>query len=287
MWAFCYPLAKILLTTLSPIALTAWRCLLAGLIILPFLRRRDFPAKWQPFDLLLMATMGVIGCAVASSLQYFGTHFTLSANVVLIVGLEPLMTNLLAVIFLGDRMNARQVAAFALALLGVYVVSVDPGVARLDLFSSQYLVGNLLALASVIAYAVYTIAAKPLVGRFSAWAITGIPFLMAAVATLIFFAFADPSGLRRAFMLEPKEVAGLIFIAFFATVVGYTIWNWLLRFVPVSRLTYSIFAQPPAGAFFSVLLLGETLSARFYIGTAFIIIAMILGQSQERVAIVV
>ena len=277
MWASCYPLTKMLLATLSPLALTVWRSAITAVVLVPLLKKSDFPARWwRGRDLVLLSVMGLVGCALASILQYLGTSYTLSANVGLITSLEPLVTNVLAIAVLGERLGRRQLIGFALAMPGIYLISVGPG--GLDMFSIRYLLGNFLILLAVVAYALYTIAAKPLVGRMGTRAITALPFLMTAAVCLPVLVLTDPAGFKRALMLTPVEVGQVVYISLFSTVIVYMLWNWLLCHISVSRLSYSIFVQPPAGALFSVLLLGESLSGQFYGGTILIIGAVLVSE---------
>ena len=88
----------------------------------------------------------------------FGWFFALTlipiAQVVAIEFTMPIWTALLAVSFLGERLNAARVVAVALGVVGVAVI-VRPGVDRVD-------PGQLIALAAAVGFAVSVILVKSL-----------------------------------------------------------------------------------------------------------------------------
>ncbi|MBF0206751.1 MAG: DMT family transporter, partial [Oligoflexia bacterium] len=69
-WASSFAITKIVLHSMSPIVLSFWRFFIAGVVMLPLLKRKEMPAKFSSQDLLLLLAMGVISCALAPALQY-------------------------------------------------------------------------------------------------------------------------------------------------------------------------------------------------------------------------
>lgn len=275
LWAFSYPISKLLIGDLSHMALSCWRIGGATLMLLPFLKREDIPSVFGWRDLLLLLIMGLIGCGGAIALQYAGTAHTTAANVSLLVGLETSIVVLLAAVFLGEAITRRDLLSLILAFFGVILLSVDPS--SLDLLNSQHLKGNLLVLGSIFGYSAYTIAGKLLVGRWGATAVTVLPFALASLAFIPAFAWYDPPAWNRALALTSREILGVLFLAGVVTAMGYLGWNWLLRWMPAGKLAFFLYLQPPAGALFSIWLLGEPLNPTFILGGSIILIAMLLS----------
>lgn len=271
-WALSYPVSKRIMKDLPALALTSWRLLLGGLVLLPFLRRSELANGVSLYDSALLLGMGVLGCAGATTLQYLGTVHTLAANVALIVGLETLMVVAMAAILLREPLTRRFQAGLGLALAGAMLITVDPS--AVDLVSSQYLSGSLLVFASLFCYAGYTIVSKRLAARWSPVALTALPFLVGAAVTIPIFAVADPRAFARSLRLSTTELLGIAFIGVAATALSYATWNWLLRFLPAGRLANSLYLQPVAGALFSSWLLGEKLTPTFFLGAALVLLAM-------------
>lgn len=274
-WALTYPVSKLVMTEVSAGALSCWR--LAGTVILlaPFLRRSEFPEKVTLRDVGLLSLMGLVGGAAAVVLQYLGTARSTASNVSVLVGTETMFAVLLAAIFLGERVGGRMVAGMAAAIAGVLLVSVDP--ATLDLLSSRYGLGNALMLASIFCYAVYTILGKVLGARWGPMALTVVPFVLASAVTVPYYALTEPAAMVRGLMLTWQEGLGVLLIVGVGTALCYVCWNWLLRWMSASRLSYSLYLQPVAGALFSAWMLGEALTPTFMAGAGLILVAMALG----------
>lgn len=276
-WALCYPISKLVLGHVSPGALTCWRLAGAALLLLPFLRRSDFPARVGRLDWLHLALMGAIGAAGATALQYLATARTSASNVSLLVGLETVITIILAALFLGEPVRRRTWAGLAAAFAGVALISVDPR--TLELFSGRYWQGNALMLASIGCYSAYTIWGKLLAERWGASAMTVLPFLVASALLVPGYAWLDPAGFWQGLLLPPQQLLVVALVTAVATAVCYMAWNWLTRWVSTTRLAYSLYVQPIAGALFSALLLHEPVTPTFLGGAALIVVAMGLGSA--------
>ncbi len=92
--------------------------LLLPLIGLPRLEKRD----WY-----LVAVLGVVNFALAPTLQVESLRYTQAADVSILIGLEPIITVLLAGLFLREHLDPRTIAAMGLGLVGVWVLSYEGG----------------------------------------------------------------------------------------------------------------------------------------------------------------
>jgi drug/metabolite transporter (DMT)-like permease len=280
MWALSYPVSKLVMDGVSVGAMTSWRVAGAALLLLPFLRRHDFPERIGGRDLALLVARGLVGFAAPVWLQYMGTVRTTASNVSLIVGLETVAVVVLAALCLKERVAARAWAGLVAAVAGVGLISVDP--ATLDLVSGRYWAGNALMMVSILGFASYSIVGKLLGDRWSAKALTVLPLAVAAVVTVPLVAATDPVGFARGFALSGPQAGGVFFITAIATAFSYMAWNWALAHMNAGKLAYSLYVQPVAGALFSAWLLHEALTPLYLGGAALIGVAMVMGA--ERAA---
>ena len=133
----------------------------------------------------------------------FGWFFALTlipiAQVVAIEFTMPIWTALLAVSFLGERLNAARVVAVALGVVGVTVI-VRPGVDHVD-------PGQLIALAAAVGFAVSVILVKSLTRTDSS---VTIVFWMLVVQSVI---GAVPALLAVTFLGERLSAARVVAVA--------------------------------------------------------------------------
>jgi drug/metabolite transporter (DMT)-like permease len=279
-WASSYPISKRAMAEISPFLLTSLRLTLSSLFLLPFMPIRPLRAmRWK--DGFLFCVMGFIGTALATFFQYKGTQQTSASNASVLVALEPVFILAYSARMLGEKVGRRGLLSLLLAFIGVLLVTVDPH--AVNLFSGQFLRGNLLVLLSVGCYSLYTIAGKGLISRWSDTIVTAFPFLLAALFLVPAALVLEPEALQELAALRPAQWGVLVYLSLVATSLTYLIWNWLLRHLPAGFVAYSLYMQPIAGAFFSWLLLGERLSASFLVGGAMIISALLIEQRNARV----
>lgn len=279
-WAMSYPVSKVVMDRISPLSLTCWRLATGGFLLVPFLRRQDFPVKVTYLDVTLIFVMGALGCAGATLLQYLGTTKTLASNVSLIVALETVAVLFLANWILKERIRLSHLISLVLAVIGVCLITLEVGVP--DITSSQYLSGNLLMIASIFLYAAYTICGKLLVTRWTARALTALPFVLSSLIVIPVSWWWSPAEFYNGLRLSGLELSGVLFIGLVSTSFCYLVWNWLLKWMPARDLSYFIYIQSASGPVFSYFLLHERLTTAYFFGAGFILLAVFTEQKFSR-----
>lgn len=278
-WALSYPVSKGVLASLPAEGLTAWRLVLSSAVLVPLLRRGDIPRDRRPSDYALLFVMGVIGCALATALQYAGTDRTLAANVSLIVATEPPVVALLGALLLGEAVGRGTVAGAAIAFAGVALVSVDFG--SVSLGEPRTLAGNGLVAASVACYAAYTIAGRALARRWGPTALTVLPLLIAAALWIPVFRVCAPDRFAASLQPAPGTWGPMLFLSVIATSLSYWTWNWLAARLEVRALAATLYFQPVFGGLFASLLFGERLASSYWPGVALVLLGTWLS-AQRR-----
>jgi drug/metabolite transporter (DMT)-like permease len=158
-WGANFVLAGPILAVLSPQWAAAFRFVLAALIMLTLsgIRRENL------FGLLrrnaaAYLLLGFVGITVFNLLFFYGLQTTSANNAALIMGLNPLLTTLLAAIFLGEKPSIRHLIALPVALLGVAVVISHGSLNRLLALHISH--GDLLILIASLSWAIYNVMTK-------------------------------------------------------------------------------------------------------------------------------
>ncbi len=275
LWACSYPLSKMALKQVSPLVLTAWRMGITTLVFLPFIRQSLIPKKVEKFDYLLVVVMGLIGGIGATFLQYYGTNFTLTSNVSLMVTLETLVLVLLSAVFLKEALTKYTVISLLLALFGIILITVDTK--SVNIFAGKYVYGNFIIFLSVVCYALYSVIGKVLIQRWSAVSLTFLPFLISTLVALPAIYFINENDFYMIFKLPTmplSDILSALYLSVVATAFSYYLWNWLLNFVEAGVLGLSLYVQSVVGVLLSYLLFNERLTTEFFLGTLSIFIAL-------------
>jgi drug/metabolite transporter (DMT)-like permease len=153
MWALQFTCIKLVEDQVGTY-MTVWApMVLATIGILPFLRHERQHSEFKDrvmtkrdvLNFLLVATFGM---APAQVLVTEGTRLTLASNAALLTLALPILTAVLAVIILHEKMNRIRWLSFALAIGGVVLCSLKD-LQGLDL-GSKYVWGNALIMLGII-----------------------------------------------------------------------------------------------------------------------------------------
>ncbi len=194
-----------------------------------------------------------------------GTRYTTSGVAALVVALAPAMTLVLALSLGLDRIRARHVAGLAAAFVGVVVVVALGTGSELSIDGTK---GPLIVLGAPLAFALYNVILKPLLGRHDLLALTaatslvGMVGLVPLVRESTFEAVVHPSA---------SEAALLAYLGVLATLLGYIFWNVGLRGIGPTRAVAYTYAISPLAILIGAVVLDEPLTVWLAVGGVLVI----------------
>lgn len=261
--SFGGPLAR--LAHAAPLAVAAWRMVLAAALIVPFALLRGG----------LLPPAGQRRAAVLSSVL-LGLHFGLwipslwltsvSASVVL-VETAPLFVLLLSPRFLGVAIRPRNLLSFALAIAGVAVI------ARGDLqLSPRALAGDALAIGGAVAVAGYLVVGKRLRGQMPLERYLAVVYSGAALALVAGVAVLRVPPLPA----DAPTWLCLLGLALVPTLTGHTLMNWALAHLEAYRVNLVMLFEPVLATAWAWLFLAQPPPLHVLPGAALVLGALAL-----------
>jgi drug/metabolite transporter (DMT)-like permease len=247
---------------------------LAYLFLIPFVGLPRLAKR----DWALVAALGVINFALTPTLQVESLRLTRATDVSLLIGLEPMLTVILAGLILREHLNPRIIGAMVLGLAGVWILS-DPTAAADEAARNRFL-GNMLFLGSLLCEAAVTISGGRLAKLYSPLPTIAAMKAFGLIAAAIFYAPVMVEISPSTFGVTAW--GALIYLALLPSLFAYSVWYWAIRRVPVNQMAPTLFAQPFVGAFLGWLLLGEVLGPRTWAGGALILAALAWTQMISR-----
>lgn len=201
-----------------------------------------------------------------------GTRYTTSGVAALVVALAPGLTMLFALALGLDRVSATRLVGLAVAFGGVaIVVALGSG----STLSFESVKGPLIVLGAPIAFALYNVLLKPLLGRHDLLALTAATSLVGTVGLL---PFVRASTLDVVTGGSVSEAALLLYLGLLATLLGYILWNLgLKRLGPTRSVTYA-YGIPPLAVLFGAVFLDEPVTAWLALGGALVVGGIALAQ---------
>lgn len=262
----------------SPEHILLWRFLGGGLLSVALVVsvRPRMPA-WRDMPLALaLGLFGVLGFNVPLA---FGINIIEGGIAALLLGLQPGITAILAALFLEEAIGLRAIIGVGIALAGTVLVALA-GATGFAL-SGRYIFGCLLVLVAAVAYATYTVVAKPHLGERIPAPAAAMIGTTAALPVVAPFSVSGFSGSMGSLNFEGWLAA--ILLAAGASVFAPILFNLGLSLGQATNAGIFLYLVPVFGAVSSVILLGERLAPLAIIGGCLIIVGVMVASLPRRI----
>jgi drug/metabolite transporter (DMT)-like permease len=251
LWSGNWIVARAVREDIAPGIATVGRLLIVLAILAPFALRgllAKLPElRWR--DLAILAALGFTGGGVHLGLQWLALHYTTATSGILYLSTTPVFILLMAMP-LGERIGVRQWIGVLISFCGVFLIATRGEPAKL-----AFNIGDLMALASMVMWAGYTILLRmrrdPL----------DIVELLVMVCSFGFFFMTPWLAWELAF--NPKlelNSAGLLAIAYSAIgslILAYAGWSYVVKRIGAVRAGVTMHLMPAFGVILSALFLAE------------------------------
>jgi drug/metabolite transporter (DMT)-like permease len=268
--------ARIALQQADPFTVAFIRFSVAGSILFAASRWRTRGSRAAPIPTADWKRIWVLGIGIifGNQLLYlYGQAYTTAAHGALLFTLTPVFAYLMAIWRGGEKWSALKGIGIFLAVGGSACILLERGL-QLDWTSLK---GDVIIFLAVVAWAAYLVCGKPLVRKYGAFRASAYTLAAGAAVYapfgLVCFLTADLSRLDTAGWWS------IGYVTMVTSVIGYSIWYWLLKFMEASRVSVLSNAQPIVAGILGYIMLGETLSAPFLIGAVVIMAGVILTQT--------
>ena len=279
-WGSTFVFTKMLLQNgLSPAQIFTLRFIIAYVLLLAFaLSRHRFRLFCKSLkDELLMVVLGITGGSVYFLAENAAMLFTTATNTSLIVCSCPLFAMLLfAIVYRhSERVSRLQALGSVIACLGMAVVVLN---GHFVLHLSP--LGDMLAFAACLCWAVYSLLMKPATERYSSLFITRKVFFY-GLLTIIPYYFFVPGFPSMEVLLRPEVLWNLLFLGVVASMICYVTWNWVISKLGAVIATNWVYFNPITTIIFAWWLLHEQITVWFLLGTVLILTGMYLADHKK------
>ena len=278
-WGSTFVFTKMLLLNgLSPAQIFTLRFIIAYLLLLGYSLMRPFRLFSDSFrDELLMVALGITGGSVYFLAENAAMLFTTATNTSLIVCSCPLFAMLLfAIIYRhSEHISKLQAVGSVLACLGMAVVVLN---GHFVLHLSP--LGDLLAFAACLCWAIYSLLMRPASERYSSLFITRKVFFY-GLLTIIPYYFFVPGFPSIDVLMRPEVLWNLLFLSVVASMICYLLWNWVISKLGAVIATNWVYFNPITTILFAWWLLHEQITIYFLIGTVLILVGMYLADKRK------
>ena len=263
-WGVNFVVIKLGLHGVPPMLLGAFRFALAALPAV-FVKRPQIPLRWL-FAYGLTISLGQF------ALLFYGMYVGMPAGLAsLVLQAQAFFTLVFAAMFLGERIRAANVAGLVISAAGLALIGMQGGHAMtLTGFLFTLAASALWALGNVVTKAMGKVDLLSLV----VWGslIPPLPFLALSLI------FEGPARIESSLSAIPLvSVFAILYLAFVATIVGYSLWGKLLARYPVGSVAPFSLLVPVIGLVSAAVFLGEGLSSAQIAGAALVMAGLVVN----------
>jgi drug/metabolite transporter (DMT)-like permease len=237
-------------------------------------RARGLPGLARA-DALRVIAAGLLVVVGYHMFLNIGTRYTTSGVAALVVALAPGLTMLLAFALGLDRISLRRVVGLAVAFTGVAIVVAFGSGNDLSFDSAK---GPLIVLGAPLAFALYNVILKPLLGRHDLLALTAATSL---VGTIGLTPFVRGSTVDIVADASTSDAALLLYLGVLATLLGYILWNAGLKGLGPTRAVTYAYAIPPLAVIFGAIFLDEPVTVWLALGGALVVGGIAAAQGMQ------
>ena len=256
----------------DPVTLLALRMSFAlpfALFAALWLCRSAPPLSRKDWGLLL--ALGLLGYYGASILDFIGLQYISAALERLILFTYPTLTVLIGVMFMGKRLERRQIGALLLSYAGIGLAFAHDLEVAGD--SKTVLIGAAFVFASALSYALYSAGAEVSIRNLGTLRFAALAIIVSTFATQLHFVLSQPFSALQ----QPAAVYGYsAAMALFSTVLPVLWQSAAVQRIGAARTVLIGTLGPILTIFFGWLLLAEPLSLEQMLGAGLVLAGVML-----------
>ena len=275
-WGVTFVNTKVLLMHgLQPMEIFLLRFIVAYLCIWLISPKKILSQSWV--DEVLFFILGLVGGTIYFVAENTALGHTYVNNVAFIVCTAPLITMLLAILFVKSvRASASLIVGSVVALVGVGIV-VYNGHFVLKLNP----IGDILALTAAFSWAIYSLVIKKVSARYSAVFITRKVFFYGIITVLPLF-LLEPWHFPMEKLLQPTVWGNLLFLSVVASFLCFLWWSVAVKKIGAMATSNYVYLNPITTIMASALFLQEPMTLMAYMGSALILLGVFIANRKVR-----
>ncbi len=271
-WGFNVPLIKILVSTFEPVTITAFRIFTASLVIFLILGKMGkvhWPAVYHWKYILGGGLFNVFFHHLFLGLGAAGTS---AVHMGIILGLGPILTALMSVVFFRRGLSLLRVLGFVTGTAGVLVTVLGGGAGL-----SGFVLGDLYIFLSISAQAFSFILVSRAARDMDPLLLTGYMQLFGSFGLFLASLITEPAGLASLENINVYMVIVFMLSAVGATAIGHLVYNNTITKIGPAEAAIFLNLSTFFSLVGSAVILGEPIYYYHWLGLLLIVPGVLMG----------
>ncbi|HDV5889197.1 TPA: DMT family transporter [Staphylococcus aureus] len=247
LWGSAFPMIKIALNDFSAESLSAFRLILATIILLPFVIIKKLPTP-ELRDIPVIFILGFCGFVIYHAALNFGETLISAGISGILVSTTPIFSSALAYIFLKEHFSKWNWLSSLVAFIGISIISISK-----DDYTTINVLGVFIILLASFSESLYFTFQKKHIEKYGFIAFTLYTIMASSPFMLIFI----PEIINDIHGATFTSIVSVLYLAIFPTIIPYVLLAYIVKSVGVSDATMSLYLTPIVSLLLSYLLLDE------------------------------
>ncbi|MDR7622337.1 DMT family transporter [Staphylococcus argenteus] len=247
LWGSAFPMIKIALNDFSAESLSAFRLILATIILLPFVIIKKLPTP-ELRDIPVIFILGFCGFVIYHTALNFGETLISAGISGILVSTSPIFSSALAYIFLKEQFSKWNWLSSLVAFIGISIISISK-----DDYTTINVLGVFIILLASFSESLYFTFQKKYIEKYGSIAFTLYTIMASSPFMLIFI----PEIINDIHGATFTSIVSVLYLAIFPTIIPYILLAYIVKSVGVSDATMSLYLTPIVSLLLSYLLLDE------------------------------
>ena len=276
-WGTTFIITKVLLESFSPIEILFFRILIAYLVLL-LIYPHILKIKSLKEELLFIFA-GFCGVTLYFILQNTALTYTLASNVGILLSVTPFFTGIFSYFLLKDeQLQPSFFIGFVISIIGIALITYNG-----EIVLKLNPLGDILAILSAVAWAVYCIAIKKINAfPYHPIQITRRVFIYGLIFTLPVLNMFDFQFNLVRFTSIPNLIY-MLFLAVGASALCFITWNFALDVLGVVKTSIYIYLNPVISIILSAVFLHERITWMAIAGLILILAGLYYSERRVKV----
>ncbi|HCX2312019.1 TPA: DMT family transporter [Staphylococcus aureus] len=247
LWGSAFPMIKIALNDFSAESLSAFRLILATIILLPFVIIKKLPTP-ELRDIPVIFILGFCGFVIYHTALNFGETLISAGISGILVSTTPIFSSALAYTFLKEHFSKWNWLSSLVAFIGISIISISK-----DDYTTINVLGVLIILLASFSESLYFTFQKKYIEKYGFIAFTLYTIMASSPFMLIFI----PEIINDIHGATFTSIVSVLYLAIFPTIIPYVLLAYIVKSVGVSDATMSLYLTPIVSLLLSYLFLDE------------------------------
>jgi drug/metabolite transporter (DMT)-like permease len=277
-WGSSVAVTKVLVADIPPLFFAFLRFLIASVCLLPvfIFSKQTSTKQLKRSDYAYLTLMGLLGVTFFYIAFNLSLKYTSASTGALIQGSLPVIIAVLGLIFLKEKLSKLQIAGILLSTAGVAAVGFFTG----DDQSGDTLKGNLLMIAAMVCWGLYTIISRKL-SHINSLTVTCLSGFTGTIL-LLPAALIDLHNQGNTISLSLNDWLALIYLGAMASALCYFLYNKALETLPAAQVGNFLNLDPIVGVIIAFIFLDDHITTMHIIGSVCVLAGITMSSIKKH-----